>query len=98
MLLVDVIEVRELRDGEYIDRELLLARVNANGQNKSKVEQIASQYGGRLVDSKEQSVIVEATGTTETLDKLVEQLRPRAQFCEHRYRPSRRGLPRWHPW
>ncbi|MBI2495558.1 MAG: acetolactate synthase small subunit [Candidatus Omnitrophica bacterium] len=74
--LIDVIEVQELKEGEYIDRELLLARVRANGKIRVELEQVAKRFGAKLTDLTEQSVVIEATGNTKTLDELVDQLRP----------------------
>jgi acetolactate synthase-1/3 small subunit len=74
--LIDVIEVQELKDGGFIDRELLLARVAANGHTKTVLEDVARQCGARLADADDRSVVIEATGDTKTLDQLVEQLRP----------------------
>lgn len=70
--LVDVIDVEELRDGEFIDRELLLARVKAA---KSTVEPIVKTFGGKITEAAG-SLVVEASGDTKTIDTLVEQLRP----------------------
>ena len=73
--LIDVIEVKELRDGEFIDREILLARVRANGQTKRTVEDIAKRFGAKFADATDSSVVIEAAGDTKILDQLVEQLR-----------------------
>ena len=73
--LIDVIEVLEFKDGQFIDRELLLARVRANGATRSELEQVAKRFGGRLADANDQSVVIEAIGDTKALDQLVEQLR-----------------------
>lgn len=74
--LVDVIGVQELKEGEFIDRELLLARVRANGKVRAELEQVAKRFGGKLADANEHSVVIEAIGDTKVLDQLVEQLRP----------------------
>ena len=74
--LIDVIEVKELHDGEFIDREILLARVRATGQTKATLEQLAKRYGAKLADATDSSVVIEAAGDTQVLDQLVEQLRP----------------------
>ena len=74
--LIDVIEVKELHDGEFIDREILLARVRATDQTKATLEQLAKRYGAKLADSTDSSVVIEAAGDTKVLDELVEQLRP----------------------
>jgi len=74
--LIDVIDVQELQDGAFIDRELLLARVTANGKTKTDVEQIIKRFGGKLADVNDRSVVIEAAGDTKALDQLVEALRP----------------------
>ena len=74
--LVDVIEVQELKEGEFIDRELLLARVSANGQVRAQLEQVAKRFGGKLADANDHSIVIEAIGDTKMLDQLVEQLKP----------------------
>jgi acetolactate synthase-1/3 small subunit len=74
--LIDVIGVQELKEGEFIDRELLLARVRADGRARAELEQVAKRFGGKLADANDQSVVIEAIGDTKTLDQLVEQLRP----------------------
>lgn len=73
--LVDVIEVQELKEGQYLDRELLLARVDADRATKRTLEAIATRFGAKLADSTDHSVVIEATGDTKALDQLVEQLR-----------------------
>src|SRR3989338_3086675 len=75
--LIDVIYVQELREQQFIDRELLLARVSsANGAMAAKLEALAKRFGARLADKTDRSVVIEAAGDTKTLDQLVEQLRP----------------------
>ena len=74
--LIDVIEVQELKEGAFLDRELLLARVRANGATKAVIEALAKQFGARLADANDHSLVIEAAGDTKTLDRLVESLRP----------------------
>ena len=74
--LIDVIEVQELKEHAFIDRELLLVRVNANGRTKTVLQQLAAKFGAKLADTNDHSVVIEATGDTKALDQLVEQLRP----------------------
>lgn len=74
--LIDVIEVEELKEGEFLDRELLLARVSANGEARRQLEQLAGRFGGKLADATDRSVVIEAAGDTKALDRLVEELRP----------------------
>lgn len=73
--LIDVIEVQELKEGQFIDREILLARVNAAEDARPKLTELLQRYGGKIADASNHSAIVEATGHTKKLDELVEQLR-----------------------
>ena len=74
--LIDVIEVQELKDGGFIDRELLLARVQADGKRQAELQQLVSRFGAKLTDATDHSVVIEAAGDTKALDQLVEQLGP----------------------
>ena len=74
--LIDVIDVQEFKEGEFLDRELLLARVKANGKARAELERLAQRFGGRLADATIDSVVIEATGDTNTLDQLVAELKP----------------------
>ena len=74
--LIDVIEVHELKDNQFIDRELLLARVSANGTTRGQLEELAVSFGAKLAEANDHSVVVEAIGDTKRLDQLVEKLRP----------------------
>ena len=74
--LIDVIDVQELKECEFLDRELLLARVKANGAVRGELEQVAKRFGAKVADATSTSVVVEAAGDTKMLDQLIEQLRP----------------------
>ncbi|HEX9780226.1 MAG TPA: acetolactate synthase small subunit [bacterium] len=90
--LVDVIEVRELREGEYVNRELLLARLNAPDGARDKMEELARRSGAKLFPAHGGAVILEATGTTRDLDALVGELR--AYGLTNLARTGRVALPR----
>jgi len=73
--LIDVINVQELKEGEFLDRELLLARVTVGGKTKAELEGIAKRFGAKLAEANDHAAVIEASGDTKTLDQLVEQLR-----------------------
>jgi len=74
--LIDVIEVEELKDGEFIDRELLLVRVAVDGSKRGELLQIAETFGAKISDAAPESVVIEAMGDTRRLDGLIDTLRP----------------------
>ncbi len=74
--LIDVIEVKELRGDGFIDRELLLARVEATGTAQQELDALGRHFGAKVAHTSNHSVIIEAAGDTQAIDRLVEQLRP----------------------
>ena len=74
--LIDVIEVHELKDDQFIDRELLLARVTVSGAKVKELEALAARYGAKVAHTNDHSVVVEASGDTKVVDRLMDELRP----------------------
>ena len=74
--LIDVIDVRELGNGGFIARDLLLARVNARGASREELKRTLARYGAKVADERDDSLVIEAVGDAKQLDELVEQLKP----------------------
>jgi acetolactate synthase-1/3 small subunit len=74
--LINTIEVRDVTEEPSVVRDLALIRVQANGGSRSEVMQIVDTFRARVVDVSLNTLMVEATGTEEKIDGLVEVLRP----------------------
>lgn len=74
--LVDVIDVQELTEGEFIDRELLLARVQVNDRNREELTALVKGFDGKIADANTDSLVVECLGDQRKLNALVEALKP----------------------
>ena len=72
--LIDVVKVLDLHDGDHIERELVLVKVKANKQYRDEVQQLSSSYGGRIIDSSENILTIEFTGTSIELDNYLKSL------------------------
>ena len=72
--LIDVVKVLDLHDGDHIERELVLVKVKANKQYRDEVQQLSSSYGGRIIDSSENILTIEFTGTSSELDNYLKSL------------------------
>ena len=64
--LVNVLEITELQPASSIERELMLARVS--GKDAQAVEQLLTQYGGSIVDSNGEELIVSLHAHPDQLD------------------------------
>jgi len=72
--LIDVIKVLDLHDGDHIERELVLVKVKANKQYRDEVQQLSNSYGGRIIDSSENILTIEFTGTSSEIDNYLKSL------------------------
>lgn len=74
--LINTIEVRDVTEEPSVVRDLALIRVQANGGTRSEVMQIVDTFRARVVDVSLNTLMIEATGTEEKINGLVEVLRP----------------------
>ena len=70
--LVDSLEVQDFRDGEYVDRELVLVRVGVDSQSRAEVMQITDIFRAKIVDVQPASLTIEITGSESKVSKLQE--------------------------
>ena len=69
--LVDVIEIQDFRDGEYVDRELVMLRVKADSANRSEVMQICDIFRAKIVDVQPKRLAIEITGNESKITKFL---------------------------
>lgn len=69
--LVNVIEVQDFREGEYVDRELVLVRVSVDSKSRAEVMQITDIFRAKIVDVQPQSLTVEITGDESKIEKFL---------------------------
>ena len=74
--LVPVRRVENLSGVPVVSRDLALVKIAASGEVRSQILQIVDVFRARVVDVGPQSLVVEATGTVEKIDSLVDVLRP----------------------
>lgn len=70
--LVEVLEVRDFRDYEYIDRELVLVRVGVDSKTRAEVMQITDIFRAKIVDVQPKSLTIEITGSEGKVEKFLE--------------------------
>ena len=74
--LVNVIKVFDLTGSDYVDREMALIRVNAEGTSRAEVLRILEIFRGRVVDVSPKSYTFEITGDEKKIQAVVELLAP----------------------
>ncbi|RLD92994.1 MAG: acetolactate synthase small subunit [Aquificota bacterium] len=76
--LIDVIKVVDLTaTGEkFVDREMVLVKVNAKGEARAEAMRIADIFRGKIVDVSPETFVIEITGDEGKIRAAVELLKP----------------------
>ncbi|MFW6159234.1 MAG: acetolactate synthase small subunit [Planctomycetota bacterium] len=74
--LEDVIEVEDLDRSGFVDRELMLAKVNTKPEDLPQLMQILEVMGAKVSAMKLDTMTVEMTGTEEKVTALIRMLVP----------------------
>jgi acetolactate synthase-1/3 small subunit len=70
--LVDVIEVQDFKEDEYVDRELVLVKVKVKSQTRAEVMQICDIFRAKIVDVQPHSLTIEITGHEGKVNKFID--------------------------
>ena len=73
--LVDVLKVIDFREGEYVDRELILVKVSVDSKSRAEVMQITDIFRAKIVDVQPRSVTIEITGSEDKVEKFIDLMK-----------------------
>jgi acetolactate synthase-1/3 small subunit len=74
--LVEVLKVVELDPQSSVSRELMLIKLRADPATRSQIIEIVQLFRGKTVDVQNESMTIEATGSPDKLEALLEMLKP----------------------
>lgn len=74
--LIDVIKVKALPVHEFLQRELLLIKVNVSAEKRSEIVTIAEVMGAKIIDLTISTITLEISDTSYQLARFEEMLRP----------------------
>lgn len=72
--LEDVIEIKVLKEGESVYRELIMVKVRANAAQRAEVISLADIFRAKIVDVEKESLMVELTGNQSKLEAFLNLL------------------------
>lgn len=73
--LEDVVDIKVLKDGESVYRELIMVKLRANASQRGEIISVADIFRAKIVDVEEDSLIIELTGTQSKLKFFLNLLR-----------------------
>ena len=69
--LINVLEVTDFAEGEFVDRELVLVKVSVDSKSRAEVMQITDIFRAKIVDVQPKSLTVEITGNESKVEKFL---------------------------
>jgi len=73
--LPDVIKINNYRDGEYVDRELVLIKVTVDSKSRAEVMQVTDIFRAKIVDVQPKSLTIEVTGNESKVEKFLDLMK-----------------------
>lgn len=74
--LVEVIEVLDLTEADYVERELAMVKISASVKQRGDAIEIANIFRAKVVDMGNDAIIVEVTGTEGKVKAFIDMMRP----------------------
>jgi acetolactate synthase-1/3 small subunit len=74
--LIEVLEVKDVTHDAIVERETALMKIDAPESRRGEVHAVVERFGGRVIESSPDTVIVEATDTPDGLATLIRSVRP----------------------
>ncbi|HJX31254.1 MAG TPA: acetolactate synthase small subunit [Thermodesulfobacteriota bacterium] len=74
--LVNVIKVIDFVNGDFVNREMALIKVNVADENRSELLNIVDIFRGKVVDVSPDAYVVEVTGDEGKLDAIINLCKP----------------------
>lgn len=74
--LVDVLKLNDITSEPFVDRELILVKVNAEPARRGEIMQIVDIFRAHTVDISRNTLIIEATGDQGKINAIEEALKP----------------------
>ena len=74
--LLNVIEIIDLREGQFVARELMMLKISANSETRGELVQICDIFRAKIIDVRHDRIIVEMTGDENKLRAFLELIEP----------------------
>ena len=74
--LIDVVKVVDLTFDSFVERELVLVKVQSTTDTRPEIMQIAEIFRAKVVDISPRTLTLEATGSQQKVDAIIKMLKP----------------------
>ena len=74
--LINTVKVVDLTFESFVERELVLVKVQSTQSSRSEIMQIAEIFRAKVIDISPKSLTLEATGSQQKVDAIIKMLKP----------------------
>lgn len=74
--IVTVVKVHDISREDYVERDLMLIKVNASPQVRSELQGLVQIFRGRVVDVSPEHLLIEIAGQEKKIEAFIEAVRP----------------------
>ncbi len=72
--LIDVVKVQDITEGAHIERELMLVKVRAVGDQRTEVKRCVEIFRGQIIDVGPATYVIQVGGASGKLDAFLEAI------------------------
>ncbi len=72
--LIEVVKLVDLSESAHIERELMMVKVKANGEQREEVKRTADIFRAQIIDVSPTTYTIQVVGTSEKLEAFIEAL------------------------
>ncbi len=74
--LVDIIKVVDITEEKFVDREMVLIKMNAEARVREEIFRIVQIFGAKVVDANSSTYTIELTGDEDEIKGFLDLLKP----------------------
>lgn len=72
--LIEVVKLVDLSESAHIERELMMVKVKASGDQREEVKRCADIFRGQIIDVSPTTYTIQVVGTSEKLEAFIEAM------------------------
>jgi acetolactate synthase-1/3 small subunit len=80
--LIDVLKITDLSEAAHIERELMLVKMRAVGENRQEIKRTCDIFRGQIVDVTSTLYTVQLIGPSDKLDAFIEAVKEATEIIE----------------
>jgi acetolactate synthase I/III small subunit len=74
--IVTVVAVQDISGEDYVERDLMLVKINVSPQQRMEVALLVEMFRGRVVDISSTNLLIEISGQERKIEAFIELMRP----------------------